>query len=292
MKPQLIQPQSDMPSEKTEAPIENPSHRKTYVYISVGLAFALAGTMSYKWFIGSLHHVTTDNAYIEANLYPVNSRIMGYVKDVSAGEDAVVRKGEILATLDDNDFNVEMSFKAAKLIKAEADFKRATILVKSRALSRADFEGAQAALIAAQADAHGTELKIKYTQVLSPADGTVGKRTVEPGQFVQPGQSLFVIVPQENLWIKANYKETQLSKIHVGQKVDIKVDSYPKLIFRGHVGGIFPSTGAKMSLLPPENATGNFTKIVQRIPIKINIDDDHDHLLRPGMSVQTTILTE
>lgn len=138
------------------------------------------------------------------------------------------------------------------------------------------------------------ELNLSYTKIYAPSDGRITKKSVEIGNQVQAGQPLMAIVPLENIWIVANYKETQLEKIKPGQKVEIKVDSYPSKTFYGKVDSIMAGTGAVFSLFPPENATGNYVKVVQRIPVKILLDRDTDrqHILRIGMSVEPTVIIE
>ena len=135
-------------------------------------------------------------------------------------------------------------------------------------------------------------LNLRYARVRSPVDGRVTGKTVEPGSFLTPGQIVGYVVPFE-MWVVANYKETDLHGIHKGDPVDIRIDALPGQTFHGHVDSISQSTGAVLSLLPPENATGNFTKVVQRVPVKILIDpgSDPDHRLRIGMSAVPVILT-
>jgi membrane fusion protein, multidrug efflux system len=130
------------------------------------------------------------------------------------------------------------------------------------------------------------QLDLSKTVVSAPISGIIAMKNIDVGKYVQPGQSLFSIV-KENTWIVANFKETQIKKMTVGQPVDIKVDAYPGKVFKGHIDSLQPGTGSVFSLLPPENATGNFIKVVQRIPVKIVIDTpfDPDHPLWPGMSV-------
>jgi membrane fusion protein (multidrug efflux system) len=133
---------------------------------------------------------------------------------------------------------------------------------------------------------HTAELNLSYTKIYAPAGGVIGRKTVELGHRIQPGQSLLVIVPLDDIWITANFKETQLKHMRVGQKADISVDSNGRT-FKGHVDSIAGATGPLFSLLPPENATGNYVKIVQRIPVKIVLEpgENRDHQLRPGMNV-------
>jgi membrane fusion protein, multidrug efflux system len=134
------------------------------------------------------------------------------------------------------------------------------------------------------------ELNLRYTTIVAPIDGVVGKKSVAEGQNVSPGQELLAVVPLEGLWVTANFKETQLEKMRVGQAVKIKVDAYDRE-YTGKVLRFSGASGARFSLLPPENATGNYVKVVQRIPVRIALDpgQDKDHLLRQGMSVTPTV---
>ena len=126
---------------------------------------------------------------------------------------------------------------------------------------------------------------------MAPVDGVVTRKSVEPGQTVAPGQSLMAIIPLNEVWVTANFKETQLAGVHPGQPVEIDVDMYGKTV-EGHVDSIASATGTRLSLLPPENATGNFVKVVQRIPVKILVDQTHGMVLRPGMNVNATIFVK
>ncbi|WP_168879869.1 HlyD family secretion protein [Rhizobium sp. P28RR-XV] len=136
------------------------------------------------------------------------------------------------------------------------------------------------------------ELNLSYTQIIAPVDGTIGARTLRVGQYVASGTQLMAVVPLNTVYVVANFKETQLTYVRPHQSVDIKVDSFPDISMKGHVDSISPASGLEFSLLPPDNATGNFTKIVQRIPVKITIDDASlAGLLRSGMSVEPDIDT-
>ena len=145
----------------------------------------------------------------------------------------------------------------------------------------------------AKANLEAAELQLSYTTVVAPVDGVVTKKSVEVGQIVQPGQSLLVLIPLRDIWVTANFKETQLAKVRPGQKAEIHVDMYGET-FTGQVDSIAGATGARLSLLPPENATGNFVKVVQRIPVKILVDPipPDKAILRPGMNVDATIITK
>ena len=151
--------------------------------------------------------------------------------------------------------------------------------------------GSEARVAAARAVLDQEQLQLSYTVVRAPADGVVSKKAVEVGQLVQAGQPLMSLVPLTDVWVTANFKETQIEDIRPGADAIIKADAYPDRVFHGSVESLSPATGARFSLLPPDNATGNFTKIVQRIPVRIHLDGQTDpaHLLRPGMSVDVTI---
>ncbi len=144
-----------------------------------------------------------------------------------------------------------------------------------------------------QADVDYARLQLSYTTIKSPASGIVSKKNVQKGQLVQAGQTLFSIVNNNSLFITANFKETQLEKLKPGEKVEIEVDAYPNEKVEGEVYNFSPATGAKFSLLPPDNATGNYVKVVQRVPVKIKLNVGKELLqkLRPGMSVKVSVLT-
>jgi membrane fusion protein (multidrug efflux system) len=153
---------------------------------------------------------------------------------------------------------------------------------------------AKATLAQQQAMEHQAELNLSYTTITAPVDGTVGVRTLRVGEYVQAGTQLMAVVPLQAVYIVANYEETQLTDVRPGQPVTIDVDTFPGTTVHGHVDSIAPASGQEFALLPPDNATGNFTKIVQRIPVKIVADKDDPlaGMLRPGMSVEPTIDTK
>jgi membrane fusion protein, multidrug efflux system len=181
--------------------------------------------------------------------------------------------------------------KQAKLDSDKAGIASAE---KQIAVLQAQLAQARATLAQQQANEHQAELNLSYTTITAPFDGTVGVRTLQIGQYVQPGTQLMAVVPLHAVYITANYMETQLTHVLPGQPVTITVDTFPGTIVHGHVESMAPASGQQFALLPPDNATGNFTKIVQRIPVKIALDAD-DPLagrLRPGMSVEPTIDTK
>src|SRR5882672_7265694 len=161
-------------------------------------------------------------------------------------------------------------------------------------LLKAEIVQANAALARAEALQSQAQLNLEYTSIIAPIDGVVGNRTLRIGQFVQAGTQLMSVVPVDGAYVVANFKETQLTDVRKGQRVEIAVDTFPGQIVHGHVDSIAPTSGQEFALLPPDNATGNFTKVVQRIPVKIALDLDEGSAveLRPGMSVIPTVETK
>jgi membrane fusion protein (multidrug efflux system) len=174
----------------------------------------------------------------------------------------------------------------AGIISAKADTKQVV-------MRQADARGKIAKVQQARAALDAAQLNLEYTTVVAPVDGVVTHKQVEVGQIVQQGQGLMVVVPLQDVWITANFKETQLRSMKAGQKAEVKVDTYGRT-FSGHVDSIAGATGAVLSLLPPENATGNYVKVVQRVPVKIVLDPipQDQAILRPGMNVVATAITK
>ncbi|MFS2177944.1 HlyD family secretion protein [Rhizobium pisi] len=187
---------------------------------------------------------------------------------------------------------------ASAIAAAQATIVRDTAALdaatKQVDLLKAELAQAKATLARDQAVARQAELNLSYATIVAPVDGTVGNRTLRVGQYVQAGTQLMAVVPTAAAYIVANYKETQLTDVHAGQPVDIEVDMFPGRVYRGHVDSLAPASGQEFALLPPDNATGNFTKVVQRIPVRIVLDGDAaaNGDLRPGMSVQPSIDTK
>jgi membrane fusion protein, multidrug efflux system len=181
----------------------------------------------------------------------------------------------------------------AKVDQARAGVQQARANNRQIPIKQADAAAAVAAVAQAKANLEAAELQLSYTTVVAPMDSVVTRKSVEVGQIVQPGQSLMVLIPLQDVWVTADFKETQLEKVRPGQKAEIHVDMYGET-FAGHVDSIAGATGARLSLLPPENATGNFVKVVERIPVKILVDPipPEKAILRPGMNVDATIITK
>jgi membrane fusion protein, multidrug efflux system len=196
----------------------------------------------------------------------------------SAQKDASIRQASVNSAL-------------TKVNQAKAQLETSVANRKQVPIRSADAGTASAAVQAARANLEAAELQLSYTTIVAPIDGVVTRKSVEVGQVVSPGQGLMALIPLADTWVTANFKETQLKDVRAGQRAEIHVDMYGKSV-SGHVDSIAGATGSKMSLLPPENATGNFVKVVQRIPVKILVDRQEALVLRPGMNVDVTIFTK
>jgi membrane fusion protein (multidrug efflux system) len=176
------------------------------------------------------------------------------------------------------------------VVQREAQIEAARIAPQQVTDARAKSESAGGHLEQARADLHTAQLNLSYTKIYAPVSGVIGRKTVELGHRVQPGQGLLMIVPMDDIWITANFKETQLKHMRPGQSVTILVDTFGR-DYKGKVESLPGAAGPLFSLFPPENATGNYVKVVQRFPVRIRLDKDQDgeHLLRPGMSVEPTV---
>ena len=249
-------------------------------------------------------HETTDDAFIEGDLTVISPKVSGHIEKVYIRDNQIVKSQELLCDIDGRDFQASFNLAKAQLDAAKAeekqagqDLRRYQKLLISKDISQQQYDKAllrsntdKAELDAAQARLEQSRLNLSYTKILAPADGVVTKKSVEPGMFVEQGQALLAIVLPER-WVIANLKETQMTHIRPGLKVDITVDAYPGVVFHGHVDSIQQGTGSRFSLLPAENATGNYIKVVQRVPVKIVFDGrlDSQKPLELGMSVVPTI---
>jgi membrane fusion protein (multidrug efflux system) len=257
----------------------------------------------YWWYASG--HASTDDAFIEGRIIRISAQVAGQVSRVYVTDNQWVKEGDVLVQIDDREYRALADQAAAEARAAEvaaenaaADARRAEELFQRQLISRQAYDAAIATARARAAEAEAARkqaveagLKVSYTRLVAPEPGRVTNRTVEEGQYVQVGQSLMAIVPND-LWVIANFKETQLARIRPGQPVEIRVDAYPGLVLHGHVDSIQAGTGARFSLLPPENATGNYVKVVQRVPVKIVFDAPlpEGYALGPGMSVVPTVI--
>lgn len=325
--------------------------KKRLILIVLGI---VASGLLY-WFFLVRGIETTDDAYLKGNITILTSKVTGYVTDVMIRDNQHVKKGSLIAQIDQRDFKARVAeahaaaealkarlttlenqhlsqeeaikeaaagVNAAKatLFRAEKELKRTSSLIKDGAISEqlydqavsehknafatvqksqamydaaiiqlkvieAQTNEAKAQLKRAEATVELAEVDLQNTTITAPKDGVVGNRGVQVGQLARPGLSLAYLVPDNEIWVEANFKETQIGKMKAGQNVKITIDSFSGRTFKGVIDSLAPASGSEFSILPPENATGNFTKIVRRIPVKILFDKDTDlSILKPGMS--------
>ncbi len=186
--------------------------------------------------------------------------------------------------------DAQNNFEAAQK-QLTANQRQVSYAVSQVGTSEAQIKKAQATVETRLAALELTKLKLSYCNIYAPVNGKIGKRNLEVGQYVQPGQPLMTVVNNDKFWVIANFKETQLEKMKVGQEVSVKLDGYPAIDIKGKVASFSLATGAKFSLLPPDNSTGNFVKITQRVPVKIEFDDDSKYkdILKAGLSVKVDV---
>jgi len=288
---------------KTTASPAEPGSKKAFILRGLAvLAVLIAGYFIYQ----NYRYEGTDDAYVQAHALMLAPRIGGAVVKVLVKENDKVKAGQVLAQLDDQDYATSYSQAVADqasvqadLEQAAQDYQRYAKLLEAQAISKSDYDGALAKyrnlasrLKADQAKADQAKLNLSYTQITAPEDGTIAKKSVEPGMVVPAGQALFGFVSSSERWVEANYKETQLSRIQPGQSVKVDVDAVKGKSFNGVVDSIGSATGSTFTLLPPDNSTGNFTKVVQRVPVKIGLTDlsaDDIDRLAAGLSAVVKI---
>ena len=305
------------------------------------------------------HYEETNDAQVESYINPVSARVSGYIKSVKFDEHELVKQGDTLVLIDDNEYRQKVdeavaavedsraqmdvlnaSIKSgevstlvnkdqidgakARLVQQTQDIKRYKNLIKEEAATGSDLDLVQShydvsvsdysaaqnnlktsyakikelksrrALLAADlkrkiAELELAKINLGYTVIRAPYTGKLGRKTIQEGQQVQVGQPLVYIVDEKEKWITANFKETQVYGMYVGQPVDIEVDAIDDKVYHGTIEAISASTGAKFSLLPPDNATGNFVKIVQRIPVKIRFNSTDINPVKVGMNVFVSV---
>ena len=296
------------------------SKRRFVIPAALVVLAGLAG--AWYWYVNLRDFVSTDDAYIDQDRVSLSSKILGRVATLAVDEGDSVTKGQVLVTLDQHDLlaqkeQVEASLRFAQesvqlshvhLARAQEDYVRAEAQFNAAVIPKEEFDHARNALDAARAEQRialsriGTaraqvgvvEAQLENGIIASPVTGTVAKRWILPGEVVQPGQPIFSIYDRTETWVTANLEETNLNAVRLGQHVDIAVDSYPDMSFSGEVFQLGTSTAAQFSLIPPNNASGNFTKITQRVPIKISVTQSlapgqTPVELLPGMSVEVRI---
>jgi membrane fusion protein (multidrug efflux system) len=305
------------------APIESvPLYRNVKVVIPLFLVVLAIAIFAWRYYISLRDFVSTDDAYIDGDRVSVSAKILGRIDLLTVDEGDSVRQGQILVRLDDNDLRAQeaqakaslafarenISLAKVNMDKAQMDYQRALSQFKQSIIPKEEYDHAQsefestkarlsianAQVAAMQAQLGVIQTQLTNTIIESPMTGVVSKRWVLSGDIVQPGQSIFTIYNVKDVWVTANLEETSLSNLRLGDKVDIKVDTYPDIQFSGTILRLGSNTASQFSLIPPNNASGNFTKVTQRVPIKISIEQtDSIHSQRasllPGMSVEVKV---
>jgi membrane fusion protein, multidrug efflux system len=257
----------------------------------------------YLYWDNARHFESTDDSFIAARQFAIQPKVSGYITAVPVTDNQHVATGDVLARIDDRDYRValeqaqaQQAHDQAVLEQAKTNLGRFQYLVQRQAVSQQQLddqnylvEQDQATVALDQAKVDAAQLNLSYTTVTAAQAGRVVSLSAAIGQFAQAGTTLTMFVPDE-IWVAANFKETQLDAMRPGQPVTLTIDAYPDRTIRGHVASVQSGSGPAFSLLPPENATGNWVKIVQRVPVKIVMDDPPaDVALGPGMSVETTV---
>jgi len=235
----------------------------------------------------SFTHEETDDAYVTGHLHDISTRINGVVTDVLVDDNQFVHQGDVLVKLDPMEYQALEAAAQADLATAQSNLNRLQPLIATHAIAPEDVDNATNKRDVDLAQEKLAELQILYSTIKAPSDGYVGRKNVEVGNRVSAGQTLMVVVEPE-LWIVGNFKETQLARMRPGQPVRISIDSIPDKVFDGTVDSFSPATGNEFALLPADNSTGNFTKIVQRVPVKIVFNPDsirgYEKRIRAGES--------
>jgi len=320
-------------SPRDEKPVSRPRNRNLLPFLIVGAtlgAGAIAGGIyTYRYMQFAKYHQVTDNAYVSAEIYPVNSRIGGVVMAVTSKDNQSVKPGEVLVQLDPREYQVSLAQAKAdlELAKQQAETARQNInnvvaidtpansqvgvnaaaqsrIAASKSqninqqveLNRQQYKTAQAAIAQKQAELKQAELQLSYTKITAMLGGQVGNKDVRVGQQVQPGQTLMSLV-QPNPWVVANFKETQLEKIRPGQKAEIKIAAFPSRKFIGKVDSISPASFSRFAPTPQNSpsANSNNNNTVQRVPVKIMLEPEsirgYESRIAPGISADVTVET-
>lgn len=275
--------------------------KKTLLIFSVFLGMIL---IAVAYWVYTQFYVSTEDAYVDANVVQVAARVTGAVEQVNVVENQFVKKDDVLFQLDQALFLVkidkaeaQVKVDQANLADAEVIAQRAIELVGKGAISLQDRDNAIAKRDAAksqlaldEAVLHQAKLDLEYTTVTAATDGYVANITLRPHDTVPANEPQFALVSSEEFWVEANFKETELERIKIGASASVELDMYPGYTFKGVVESISRGSGNAFSLLPPQNATGNWVKVTQRVPVRIRIlDGDEKHPLRIGTSAKVTV---
>jgi membrane fusion protein (multidrug efflux system) len=300
-----------------------PLYRNFKIVIPLFILVLGIALVTWQYYINARDFITTDDAYIDGNRVSISAKILGRIDRLLVDESDTVRQGQVLVKLDDSDLRAQerqaqaslalsrenISLAEVSLARALTDFQRASTQFKEKIIPKEQFDHAQseyesakarssiasAQTLAAKAQLGIIETQLNNTVITSPMNGVVSKRWALVGDVVQPGQPIFSVYDLKNIWVTANLEETSLAALRSSDKVEITVDSYPNVKFSGKVFQIGSNTASQFSLIPPNNASGNFTKITQRVPVKISIErtagaDPQQRVdLLPGMSVEVKV---
>jgi membrane fusion protein (multidrug efflux system) len=252
--------------------------------IGGAIALGLIGTGVSFWIQGR-HTRTTDDAFLDSDIITVVSGVQGTVTGLFVTDNAHVERGAPILKIDAEDLKLALAAAQASKDAADAQMDEVKAGGAAAAVRR---KSADAAVRLADIKVAQAQLALSKAEVTAPVSGNVAHRVVGEGDSVRPGQPLLAIVGDRS-WIIANFKETQLAGIKTGDPVDVEIDAFPDLKLKGHVASLQQGAGQSFSLLPPENASGNFVKVVQRVPVKVVLDTATDRPLPPGLSAQVTI---
>ena len=277
---------------------------KQFKMMVIGAFFLLSFIAWLGMQVYSHYYISTDDAYVNANTIQIAPRIVGSVMGLNVKNNQYVKKGDVLFSIDPTPYQLAVHSAKASLMLAEAELtnmtatdKRVSALVKKQYLSAQDgdnanarYQTALAKVEEAKAQLDEATLNLNYTKVTAPTSGWITNLSLQTGSVVSANQPLFALISDEEFWVDVNFKETQMSAIKAGQKATVTVDMYPKHAFQGVVDSISGGTGTAFSLLPPQNASGNWVKVTQRVPVRVRIlNTDTHYPLRIGTSAKAII---
>lgn len=274
----------------TETTPQKGNKRLTWIILAVIFIVLIAGIFWY--FREARLYPSTDDTYVQAHIVNIAPQVSGPVTQTFVKNHQQVKQGQLLFKIDPRPYQFAVEKAAAQLKLAQQQGERIFPLIASKKEPPAEGDKIKEQIQEATAALSQAQYNLQHTLVTAPVDGTIANFSVRVGDSVATGINLFAIVEQHHFWINANFKETQLERIKVGQSATIKVDMYPGVTFKGKVVSLSPGTGTIFSLLPPENATGNWVKVTQRLPVKIDfINPDPNYPLRAGTSATAEVDT-
>jgi membrane fusion protein (multidrug efflux system) len=296
-------PISSTPSEPSRKHSWRP-RRAHWKWLAAIVVLALALVFGVRYWRDASLYESTENAYVQANQAEITSQVAGPVQKVYVQDQQAVKAGDALFDIDPANAQIAalraragLAQRQAEAAQARSDWARNQQLMASGFLSpqgaqtaRTRLTTAEAAVLAAETEVKAAELDLDRTHIKAPTSGTIANFSLRPGNAVSPSVPLFVIVSDQEYWVDANFKETQLKEIRPGQHAEIKSDVYPDRLFHGTVQSVSGGSGSAFSLLPPQNATGNWVKVTQRVPVRIKVDDpDPQRPLRIGTTATVKV---